>query len=406
MWILEAELAYDTRNWKKLEDLSPDCVPLLRALADRDYEKVYSLAEKLFLATKNPWERAFYLQWAVAATENQGHMRLRGSWLLLWNEIEGWAEHSYCCYLKNFHEGITAFSAASLQDAERRFRQCLEISLESGYERGAMRALFHLGLVDRDIERYDECLEYFQLALERAKTLKTELFAKRVEGEIAVLAKTTAATTGLSAKIAELERLLAMEDWSAVRTCLVEAELLRRRERLGRNFRRLALYLVPLFVARGKSASARNILRTLRDPMIRIKALTLWSRIKKLSSAEESELLALRKAHGIATNIEKFSLDPMLSTVCGISIREITDESIQKLMLLMIIKKEPVQKEEICRAVWGNTYDPTIHDNKIYKLFHRARKYFHTPDLLTNHYGSYSLNAKSSSNKSTKRKIS
>lgn len=169
-------------------------------------------------------EKAFALQWVVSATEVRYDLETRRKWLARWSEISNWAADPYCLHLKAYQEGVSAFFDCSLKDSELRFKLALELAQRLEYRRGQMRALFHLGLIYRDRGQVPRTQAYFEKALDLARLESSSSFILRIQEQLSSLEEKN-----------EIEKLILSSSFQKARTRLLEAEIERRRRKVGRR---------------------------------------------------------------------------------------------------------------------------------------------------------------------------
>ncbi|OFZ22714.1 MAG: hypothetical protein A2X94_03445 [Bdellovibrionales bacterium GWB1_55_8] len=367
---------------------------LLRAVADGRWNQVYFEAEEIFQSSDRA-SKVFALQWAVSASESQYDLKRRSHWLKRWAEIRDWASDPYCQYLRTYQEGVTAIFAGSLREAEALFRRAYELAFQQEYGRGQMRSLFHLGLVFRNRSDFKTAQSFFTQALELAKQRKATVFIARIEAQFMRLGDGSTPQAGefrLDIAKHEIEVSIRKRDFAAARKQLARAERHRRVRHLTRHRESLMIYLALVALGRGFSALWTRLAARITDPLPRIRMMELKKTAFGLDESETFELAALKEMHGVDSVIVRSSLDSDSMEVCGVTLGNIGNAHVRNLMTLLLKATAPVEKETLCKELWGLSYDPVVHDGKIYKLFHRARSYFGRNDLFVNTYGAYRLN--------------
>jgi len=359
---------------------------LLSLFEAKKWEELNQYAEALFRAENTTLGRAFILQWAVAAAEIAYNPSRRQTWLDRWREIRGWACEPYCRYLHSYQHAVTSFFNASLREAEALFLTAYDLAQSFGYERGKMRTLFHLGLIERDRLQFDRAQAYFKQAHVIAQASGANEYRKRIENQLDRI------SSGSTDDKARIERLLLSRDYVAARIEILKAERLRREKRQLRKRESLALYLSLLSQGRDRQKVAAALVKNLMDPVLKLRYLSLKEVLFGLDREEESEAIAHSHQLGIHRVVLSSPLGIEDFRVMGKSIKGIRGESTRKLLLLLVKRNESIDKAELCKEVWGHDYDPVIHDGKIYKLICDVRKKFGVKDLLLNQYGNYRLN--------------
>lgn len=389
---LEIETVIDANGSLAKECNWPEILPLLHAFQAGDWEEVQARAEALWPETKTCEDKAFLLQWAVAASEIKYDLPRRAKWIAKWEDIPGRHSVPYCKYLRLFHEGLTLFFSAYLNEAELRFMTALDLAEKLGYERGKMRCLFHLGLIFRDREVPELAKEFFLRSLMLAQARDAKSYSARIQVQLGTVsqAEPKAPTALIEEMKREIESHLLRKEFHEARAIWLRAERMRRAFGLGRRRESLHLY-APLFaIARGRNPAPA--FRRVNDPILKIKLLQLKERIFGLDRSESEEISALREAHGITRTVRKYAENAV--EICGIKLERIKSSDLKSLVTLLLEHSGPVPKTEICRKIWGFEYDPVLHDGRIYKLIHQARTVFRTKELILNTYGGYVLNPK------------
>lgn len=373
--------------------------PFFQAVREERWKDSYSEANGLFEQCPTAIEKAFILQWAVVATEIQYDLKTRAEWMARWSEIEGWAEESYCRYLRMYQEALTRFFEGSLQEAEIRFQKAYEIALGISYERGQMRCLFHLGLVQRDRSRFDSAAEFFRAALELAQERKAKSYQTRIEDQLARAGAilTPVAELTPERRKSQIEQCLMERRFMEARQLLIEGERKRRQAGLKRRRESYYAYLPFFRFSRKRNLAGSRMLSRISDPLMKIQALELKGRVFGFSPSEDRELRALREIHGVSS-VMVSPAGSSGSEVCGFPLSQITDPEL-RLLIELLLETERTQtgalaKETICSRLWSYQYDPTVHDGRIYKLIHKTRRFFGKKDLFLNTYGGYRLNPK------------
>ncbi len=407
--LIALENAMDAENW---DDPAISAIPELRALIlaakSDDWQTIYSEAARIIddeSANGSSLEiKAFALQWAVIATEVQFDLTLRKRWVARWDAL-AWAENEFSTYLRAYQLGLTAFFDGALREAEARFTLAHELARGFDYQRGELRNLFHLGLVQRDLGHVEAALEFFASAERIAKLRRDFSYQKRIQDQIeglsAELGASLSGEFSFSRARTGIERLIAAKDFTSARELLIHADIRRRRFKQGRKRESLYIYL-PLIQAGLRpesSAMAWNRACRIEDPVLKIRIWELFGSAFGLTPAQEKQITSLKALHGVSAVITRSLLSSAAVLICGIPIEEVRDADVKALLTLLLQADAPVDKATLCERLWGFSYDPVTHDGRIYKLIHRARGFFKKPDLLINTYGAYQINPRFNSKK-------
>jgi tetratricopeptide (TPR) repeat protein len=380
------EEAFDSNDLDSLSsELWPEAIMILRAYRDSRWEDVYILSENAFRSTGCPQERAFFLQWAVGASEVQYDISKRTSLLALWKEIPDAFGHPYCRYLRAFHDGVTRFFDGNLRDSIVFFRQAYANAQAANYFRGQMRALFHLGLVERDQERWDQAAEYFYQALAIANERRATRLTARIDDQLNKITQ--------NSPKCRIEDLILRLQFDEARKLILELEAVRRKSRVGRRNESLGIYLGLIALGRGRRSRCRSLISKIMDPVLKLRVYSIKKRAFGLDGAEEVEMQYLIDVLGVSSISFAPGIDPERVEIAGRPLATLNHPDVKKLLLLLLRCQKPHTKEQIFRGVWEiSIYDPTIHDAKVYQLIHKAKAVLKIPNLFMNSYGAYQIN--------------
>jgi tetratricopeptide (TPR) repeat protein len=383
--------------WDRGEDLEkilkswPEIATLAYAMRARKWGLVREEANRVLQAEVDSVTKAFALNWAIASTEIEFDLEKRTEWLNRWSQIPDWSSHPYCRFIRAYQQSLTSFFEGSLREAEARFKTSYEIALQFDYQRGLLRCLFHLGLIQKEQDQVDAAIEYFHHALAIAKERSDHCYVGRIEAQLARFQNVQSEEVAPDYEWirTKIEETLIAGDFEKARRDLLESEVKRRRAGMRRKRESLYVYLPLIALGRKKITrrKARSRIGRFTDPILKIRLYELKGRVFGWESGEKLELESLKDLQGIARVVTR-------AEICGISMDDILDQDIKRLVVLLMESDEGVSKEEICKTIWNLDYDPVVHDGKIYKLFHKSRAYFKRHDLFVNTYGAYQLNPK------------
>ena len=375
--------AVDFEGWLESRAEWRWLAPLASAHKRQDWPAVEHEARLLWRGLegrpRSPDEMACFLNLAVTGADTRYHMEDRARWMACWANIADWPSDPYALFIRTLQEGCGHFFTGSLREALACFERAHSLAIESGYERGKIRSLLHLGLVARDQGAGGRARAALEQALELATLQKREALRARIAGVMTEL-------SGVSA----IEELFLARKFEQARALLISDESKRRARGLLRRRQSLYIYLPILKLWRGQDASARRSIARIRDPILKVRVMRLKEALFSLEASELRELEILQEIHGIS----RLTTDE----ICGIKISSIEHEDQRELLRLLMERAEAgeggVDKEAIVSRVWGLKYDPVIHDRKAYKLIHALKKAIQIEDLILNRYGSYELNPK------------
>ncbi len=363
-----------------------------RAIQDGDWKYAENFCRDLFRDSPEIQLKALALQLGAGIAEIRYRLRDRARWIWLWGQCPEWNQDHYARFIRHFQEALTPFFTGSLLEAERRFVTLSHQARQMGYVRGEMRALFHLGLIDRDLNRRLSAQRHFRAALALAETRAADAYRDKIRFQLDALENRRNAKSDhidpfekVESLLAQVDAALAEKNRDRARQILAQAEVLRRRLGISRGGSGVRIYFLLL-----KRAGNHSLATRLSDPFDQLKFLELRARHFGLTPQEIAFLPAVNALVGATEWIDSPTSDEV--TFCGISLKKIRHADTAKLIRKLQSAQTSVTKEEICRTIFGLKYDPIVHDKKVYKLIHRAKATFRRPDLFVNTYGGYQLN--------------
>lgn len=393
--IFSAELQFERNEIETLEVLSVTAqesetrgvYKILLAAHNKDLSKLQEIAQEILETTKNSSVFTFALQFALAGSEVIYDISLRKRLLLYWNKVpEGRHKNSgYTAYMRIYSQALGAFFSGHLVEADHLFSISLEIATEMNYPRGEMRALFHLGLVARDrgiADRAESC--FFQ-----AKKIALDLSALRYLSRF----KVGHASVRAQWLESDLQTLLRAREWRGARSIYFKLERQRKQDGKTRYADSYYIYLAVLAAAFGKIQSYHAILSCTSDLVIKERIIALKTSLLGASEEEISELNLIRLSLGHGPVVRRSANTGTGELeIAGILVSKIENEDVKNFLKLLADQEDFLAtKEKICHTLWNLSYDPTIHDGKIYKLIHKCRQITRSPQLIVNKYGSYQL---------------
>ncbi|MGZ6290101.1 MAG: hypothetical protein ACXWQO_18075, partial [Bdellovibrionota bacterium] len=299
----------------------------------------------------------------------------------------------YCRYLRAYQDALTRFFAGALRDAGISFRLAHDLAQAMGYDRGVMRCLFHLGLVEKDRGNFPLALELFRHSGSIADSRNAVRFAKRIAPYLAELEAPEQAPTGNSfvAGRARVESLLLAQNFKAAKLALLRLEVERRLKRYGRKRESLGIYLSPIYRGTGREGTAKRLLDKIPDPVLKLQILQLSAKIWTANASEAAEIQYLQESLGVSQIVFYSEAEPSDTEIAGVQLKSLKQETIRNFLLFLLRNPGPQSKEKIAVALWQVRYDPTVHDKKVYKLVLQAKKAFGVAELLLNTYGAYEI---------------
>lgn len=378
--------SHDFSSWLDARAVWSWLAPLSKAHHRQDWPAVEreacALWRELERKPRQAAEMACFLNFAVTGADIRYQMEDRARWMGCWAQIADWPSDPYALFIRTLQEGCGQFFTGSLREALACFEQAQALAIESGYERGKIRSLLHLGLVARDQGAVGRARAVLEQGLELATIQRREALRARIAGVMTEL-------SGVSA----IEDLFLARKFEDARGLLLSDESKRRARGLLRRRQSLYIYLPILKLWRGQGMQARRSIARIRDPILKVRVLRLKEVLFSLEASERRELEILQEIHGISRL--------RAGEICGIQIASIENQDQRELLRLLMESSQAgkggaggVDKEAIVSRIWGLKYDPVIHDRKAYKLIHALKKTLQIEDLILNRYGSYELNPK------------
>lgn len=343
-----------------------------------DWNKAITACESLWKESKNRYSQVFALQMAVAIAEEQHNMELRESWLQRWSDIIEWESIPWCRFIFLYQKGISFFYLGENLTAKKYFNFALIEAKNSNYSRGVYRCEFHLSLIAGESEgqfKRNFLLNELSRKLENEPNPRLEKKINRI------LEKHDAFT--------QIENLILNLRLNEARKQLLEHEKRRRyanKTRLVESFEYLwALY--GLFSK--KNFVYMTALKSLKDPIMLERLLHFKKKYFTLTELENNQLGFLVLKNDIL-DIEKNETFNKLESLANQSL----NSDVSKLIKLFLLSATPISKQFITEKIWNYSYDPVIHDNKIYKLINKTRNFIGIKDIFLNTYGEYRINPK------------
>jgi hypothetical protein len=131
------------------------------------------------------------------------------------------------------------------------------------------------------------------------------------------------------------------------------------------------------------------VLNRIKDPVIKKNVLHTANKIIRLN---ENLMIEYKILCGIL-NINH-SIELVNDEVVYLGINFGSPKLSESAALIKILALNPagLDKESLCKTIWNSSeYDPTYHDQKIYRLISKIRKQLGRTATITNHYNFYKL---------------
>lgn len=339
------------------------------------WEEIDRAADEIVRTAEDLHARALALHMAVAACEINYDENRRAGWLQHWKGLKGSLHDDYCLWLRTFHEALTAFFAGNLRDSEARLLQAMRIADRMQDRHAQAIAHFHLGLIYHEQNLTDKARRAFVNAYDIAASEGLSRLQRRAAARI------ESASGELT--LDEIVALLNRGNVRAAKRLATHVCRVRRVEKRSRESG-FELMMLALVAAGEKRLRAFDvILGHIHDPIMRAKILGLGGQFAKPSPELECERAWLEETYGIHRLLSE--------RIATGDIAEGRSKSVKRLLALLLANPDGVDKERICEEVFGLSYDPIVHDSKIYKLVLHARRTLGHKDGVVNEYGTYRL---------------
>jgi len=389
--LIKLEYAFEVSDMELYEGKFVKAKELLGEFLNGNWDKVYQLSEEIIESSQDVDLQAFALDWAIRACGYESNMEKRSKLFDSWSKIKEEKENGFHTYLKSHQMAFKSFYDAHLHQAKVGFEYSLKLAKKLKNERRILFALFQLGLTARDLGDKEQAKFYFSLCNEICASGKYERTRKRVAKQFMLLDEEGEEKLEKIDKLTiHLEQFILRKDVEGARNLLTQCEMERRRLKQGRKKVTFRHLLGLLYRLQGKNSLAKIIESKISDPIVKLRYLNLKFLVVGLTLEEEWEIEHYKSINGISDLVHFSNGDVKL---CGVHLSRIKDSSLQEFSKLLVEERK-FSKEKIVQKLWNLKYDPTIHDNRIYKLIYKVRKHYRKPDLILNNYGSYQLNPK------------
>lgn len=361
-----------------------------------DFESFYSQIENKISVLNNQastseiaFEKGCCWILMILVSETQYNLKVREQALLKFQIL---ADQNYVLIFEFYRMLFKAVGYAfqSLQiEALSCYTRSLMLAESCDYQRGIVRSLTGTGLIQQEIGNTKESKHAFKKGLSLAKScgfdrsairLNTFIDESRDDGNVGqgfqienLLVQETQAVL----------KLISENDLLYARKRLTEAEILRRQSGISRKAYSLYVWSAVISGLRGKKSLCERTINNLNDRVLKLQALKLLN--DKNFELSTQLLTTVKILESEITNTHKDNQVIDLSEIKNINVRE--------LLKFLSTAVRPVTKAELFENVFKISYDPVIHDAKLYKLIMFTRKEV-GGDVIINHHGTYSCNIK------------
>lgn len=358
-----------------------------------DFKSFYFRGEELLQSDAFNNSRNFIIVWLILGAEAQYDMVRRQHYIETMNKIRFELFDPYLEFYTVYFQATKCFFDGDLVQARTLNDIAFKMATQIQFPRGQARSLFHQALTFFDMEQSSEGFHCLQECLIIARQNGFNRTIAKAEAEFHRQKNNPYLKTDpMENKIDIIKMHFEDRNIAGGRKALAQAEIYRRRIGFNKAKYSLTFYRASFLVLQKKPVGVRRTLRTMTDPVLISKIYDLMLEEELTLTAKEQTHHRILKLHlhqpGLnqEINFTYASLDPIF-------LKNIKNEDVRALIALLLESEEPLSKENIIHRLFNFKYDPTIHDQRLYKLILRTRKEINS-DLIINHYGKYSLNIK------------
>lgn len=364
----------------------------LRFLEVRQFELFYSIGEKLSNSLKDPELKNFVCIWLIIGSEVQFNTDKRQIYISRLNSLSEVKFDPFTEFYKVYFYGVGLFYEGRLLESQTVNDKAYFMATAMKIERAQARCLYQKSIIQFDLGNKTEAFKNLKDCLEICsrhnfvKTQKKAFIEFYSQSSIKPLV-----AKDIDVCIYELQILINNKEEVSARKLLAQAEKLRKINHYARSKYSLYFYRAQICILGKKLSAARRIINRLNDAVLQVSLYEFMLKNDVLLTEREQTKLKINKLH--LGQIQFGKNTDSLQSIESIQVLNIKNIDVRNLITLLLQNQKPLTKERLIRALYKYDYDPTLHDNKLYKLILRARKEVST-DLIINHYGHYSLNLK------------
>lgn len=362
---------------------------LYELLWDKKFKILFKECERLFIETEDTNTKAFIIQAAVAASEILFDLQLRKKWLRLWNYLDDYLNTPYAQYLYLCHRGNTFYFEGNLPESIKQWNKALGICNSIHYVRGIFRLQYFIGKAYSDLGFLGQAHIYYNNSLSLAHSVNALRFVERIQVQL---------NKGLGAK-----QYLCMQMQLNVFDLIKDNKL--------KKAKKLTLFYCRCRRDEKRQWGAESEWILLAWMALAEKKTKRFFYILDFMDSDHTKWIVLKTSEEL--NPYLWSSDSrfkhhlnLLSDVKCETINRLSDNlsdkqtalneaDLETKKFIQFLKEIPegLLKEDICRKLWNYEYDPVIHDQRIYMLISKTRKFFGSKNSIINSYGGlYKIN--------------
>lgn len=390
--IIEIESSYDefdrtSFEFKKVKatEANASLWNLYSLLWDKDFNELFKECERLFNNMSDPNFKAFIIQAAISATEILFDLDLRKRWLRLWNHMDSLSDCTYAQYLYYTHRGNSLYFEGNPTESIKFWNKGIEVCKTINYTRGIFRLQFFVGKAHEDLGFIGPARTNYQSSLLLANSRKAIRFSERIELQL----KKSNGVQQYLFNQTQFEIFDMIKDGKIKKAKKLSLYHCRCRRFENREWGAESEWILLAWIAAAeKKVNRIFILLDFMDSDYTkwITLSTIQDLVPDLFLLDKrfEHNLYLLKTHQLNFSTESKSVPSV----------DILDGEIEKLIILLKSNKNGISKEEICLQLWNYTYDPSIHDPRIYVVISKIRKFFGSKNSVINSYGGiYKINS-------------
>lgn len=390
---LDIEIQFEKGIFFHENSVINEYLQILKLTSTGDFLKFYEQMESRLVVlsdTHNHFEKGCCLILIILVSESQYNLIIREAAL---TRFQALADHNYIRIFEFYRTLFKAVGYAfqSLQiEALSCYTRALVLAEACNYPRGQVRALTGTGLTQQEMGHSKESKNSFKRGLVLAKSHGFERATNRLKSFLE--AALTEKNTGQGMQIEnlllletqEIVKLIRENDLLYARKRLTEAERLRRQSRISRKAYSFYIWAAVIGGLLGKKSYCLRIIDNLDDRVLKLQVLNLL-KLKDFELPKKSlTQIKILESELILAQAENQAID----------LGEIKNINIRALLKCLSAAEQPMTKAELFEHVFKISYDPVIHDAKLYKLIMITRREI-GGDIIVNHFGAYSYNSKS-----------
>jgi len=391
------EDAFDQRHTEKLALYTNDpefrahsFAALVQLIHQGQFNKAILFGKELFFKSTNSMEKAVIHHWVTGCLEVQGFVVEREQWLKQWHFMDS-SSHPWLRFIKKYQWAVGLYFDSHLRESIALFEQLVEEARQCGYHRGLEKCYFHIALIYKCLNQFEKSQNYLKLSASIANQRQS---FRQLEKISEVEKSLSRSVWHLDSLLAETERLLLKREYRRARKLILYALRVRRVEQRDYSASSESMYLALVSLAFNRLSRFLNIYHNhISDKLIKEKTLSLAIDLQlPLPEDLTHELKLLRQTLGI--NSMFVDSDRSSSEFLGVKLNKVTDPEAIKVVQYLIKKEMGLTKEELCTTLWNYSYDPVVHDPRIYNLIYRVKSVFQCKDMIIAKGGFYRINPK------------